>query len=404
MNGKNRKWAVFTALCLAYMPSSYAQYQLSVFGSELMERYGLTTSQFSAIFTSPMIVAIFLSFAGGIISDRFGPKRVTNIAFLLACAGLIGRVFAGNYTLLFLCMALTGFSQTFVNTNASKITGSWFEPERIGMLMGIFAFCGQLPGAFATATTAILFPDMRSAFTAAAVFGVVAFAVWLIFVQDRPETSDGIQEARQEEKSSVRECLRVVLTNKGIWFISLSIMMILGCNVTLSTFLPTALNAMYGLDAAVCGTIASMITLGNCVGSLAGPAVFRKVKKIKVFVPVTAALSFICVMLCWRFESVLLLYLFCLLAGTLLGMAMPIFFSAPVLLDRIGTKYAGSAAGVIATLQLLGAVVIPTYILTPIAGNNYGLLFSLAACCMLIMAALGFMIPEFRTGQEDALS
>ena len=88
MNGKNRKWAVFTALCLAYMPSSYAQYQLSVFGPELMERYGLTTSQFSAIFTSPMIVAIFLSFAGGIISDRFGPKRVTNIAFLLACAGL----------------------------------------------------------------------------------------------------------------------------------------------------------------------------------------------------------------------------------------------------------------------------------------------------------------------------
>ena len=41
MNGKNRKWAVFTALCLAYMPSSYAQYQLSVFGPELMERYGL---------------------------------------------------------------------------------------------------------------------------------------------------------------------------------------------------------------------------------------------------------------------------------------------------------------------------------------------------------------------------
>ena len=32
------------------------------------------------------------------------------------------------------------------------------------------------------------------------------------------------------------------------------------------------------------------------------------------------------------------------------------------------------------------------------------MLFSLAACCMLIMAALGFMIPEFRTGQEDTLS
>ena len=41
----------------------------------------------------------------------------------------------------------------FVNINASKITASWFEQEKLGILMGIFAFCGQLPGAFATATT-----------------------------------------------------------------------------------------------------------------------------------------------------------------------------------------------------------------------------------------------------------
>lgn len=53
---------------------------------------------------------------------------------------------------------------------------------------------------------------------------------------------------------------------------------------------------------------------------------------------------------------------------------MPIFLSAPVLLEGLGTKYAGSAAGVISTLQLLGAVLIPTYILTPIAGENYSLL------------------------------
>lgn len=42
------------------MPGSYAQYQLSVFAPELMGNYGLSTSQFSSIFTSPMIVAIFL--------------------------------------------------------------------------------------------------------------------------------------------------------------------------------------------------------------------------------------------------------------------------------------------------------------------------------------------------------
>ena len=60
METKNQKWLVFAVLCLAYMPASYAQYQLSVFAPDLMADYGLTTSQFSSVFTSPMLVAIVL--------------------------------------------------------------------------------------------------------------------------------------------------------------------------------------------------------------------------------------------------------------------------------------------------------------------------------------------------------
>lgn len=393
---KNRKgWIVFGVLCLAYMPASYAQYQLSVLAPELMSKFSLSTSQFSSLFTSGMIVAIFLSFAGGMISDKFGPKKVTGIAFGLAVIGLVGRIFAGSYLSLFICMTLTGFSSAFVNINASKITGSWFAPEKVGFLMGIFSLCGQLPGAFATATTAILFDGMNSAFIAAAVFGSIVLILWIFFVKDQPDQTDIQKKEVSMEKASVGEVLKVVLSNKGIWLISICIMMVLGCTVMFSTFLPTALQEMYGLDLTVCGTIASMITLGNCIGALIGPIIFAKIKRIKLFVPLMAALAFVSVLVCWRSESVLMLYVLTLLAGTFLGAAMPIFMSAPVLLEGIGVKYAGSAAGVIATLQLLGAVLIPTYILAPIAGNNYVLMFSLASVCMVIMFFAGLMIPEF---------
>lgn len=110
MSKKNRKWLVFTIMCLAYMPGSYAQYQLSVFAPELMQSFGLTTSQFSSLFTAPMIVAIFLSFVGGMISDKVGSKKVINISFVIAGIGMIGRVFANSYMPFFLCMALTDFS------------------------------------------------------------------------------------------------------------------------------------------------------------------------------------------------------------------------------------------------------------------------------------------------------
>lgn len=164
----------------------------------------------------------------------------------------------------FLCMALTGFSNMFVNINASKITASWFEQEKLGILMGIFAFCGQLPGAFATATTAVLFDSRTSAFIVSAIFCISVFVLWLFFVKDKPEdTMEEREKIDQENQPSIGDSLKVVLSNKGIWLVSICIMMALGSTVTLSTFMPMALQTMYGIDLKVCGTIASMLTLGN---------------------------------------------------------------------------------------------------------------------------------------------
>lgn len=222
MSKKNRKWLVFTIMCLAYMPGSYAQYQLSVYASELIQSFGLTTSQFSSLFTAPMIVAIFLSFVGGMISDKVGSKKVINISFVIAGIGMIGRVFANSYMPFFLCMALTGFSNMFVNINASKITASWFEQEKLGILMGIFGFCGQLPGAFATATTAVLFDSRTSAFIASAIFCISVFVLWLLFVKDKPEdTMEEREKIDQENQPSIGDSLKVVLSNKGIWLVSI---------------------------------------------------------------------------------------------------------------------------------------------------------------------------------------
>jgi len=49
---------------------------------------------------------------------------------------------------------------------------------------------------------------------------------------------------------------------------------------------------------------------------------------------------------------------------------MPMIASLPMLLPEIGPVYAGSAGGIIATLQVIGAVVAPTFIITPLAGSS----------------------------------
>ena len=57
----------------------------------------------------------------------------------------------------------------------------------------------------------------------------------------------------------------------------------------------------------------------------------------------------------------------------------------------IGPEYVGTASGLVATIQLIGAVVLPSYVLIPIASGNFNTLFILAAACMAISAVLGYL-------------
>ena len=46
----------------------------------------------------------------------------------------------------------------------------------------------------------------------------------------------------------------------------------------------------------------------------------------------------------------------------------------------------GAAGGFIITLQLLGCVIVPTYIVVPLGGGSLTLYFILASVCMLLAA------------------
>jgi NNP family nitrate/nitrite transporter-like MFS transporter len=54
--------------------------------------------------------------------------------------------------------------------------------------------------------------------------------------------------------------------------------------------------------------------------------------------------------------------------------------------------YAGSAGGIISTLQVLGGVALP--IITPLAGSNPTVLFSLAALCFALILIPALFLPE----------
>ena len=79
-----------------------------------------------------------------------------------------------------------------------------------------------------------------------------------------------------------------------------------------------------------------------------------------------------------------------------MGGIIPTLLALPVQFAAIGPKYAGTAGGVVGTIQLLGAVVVPNYILTPIAGDNFIVLFLVSGICMPISGMFSALIKGVR--------
>ena len=126
----------------------------------------------------------------------------------------------------------------FLNANSAKIIGSWFSPAKISAMMGIYLAASNLGMTAGTGTTAML-PGTKSAYTIAAVLALVLVIIWFVFMKNPVHT-----ESRQAEMPSMNilDSVKVVLKNRSVWVVGFCLMFVLGCNVVISSFMPTALG------------------------------------------------------------------------------------------------------------------------------------------------------------------
>lgn len=83
-----------------------------------------------------------------------------------------------------------------------------------------------------------------------------------------------------------------------------------------------------------------------------------------------------------------------ILAGFLQSAITPMISSLPMLLPEIGPVYAGSAGGLSLTMGTIGGVLLPTFVITPLAGSNFAVLYGLAALCFALVIIPVLFLPE----------
>lgn len=395
-NMKQNKKTVSIVVALIFLVSfvgSYPQYQLSPIAYKIIPELQLSNAQFSAVFSAPMIPGILLSLAAGILSDKFGVKRCIGIAGVISLVGVTLRIFWGtsSFTGLFVCMLLSGIVASFNNANFGKIMGSWFPPEKVGMMVGIVSAGSTCAMALAMSTTALL-PSVKSAYTLAAVISAVITVLFLVFMKEK--TDEIPSGEKKEEKISLADCVKVGLKNKFVWIVGLGLGLIFIPSICLSSFLPTALSEVRGIDAAAAGSVSSVIMFGNLFGGFLGPVIAAKVGKMKPVLIGFAVISAAGTAFGWLAPTGIPMILVLFLTGFACSTCVSLLLAAPVLLPGIGPVYAGTAGGLCATMELLIGVIVSSYIIAPAIGANYQLLYVTAGILGGVGALLLTRLPE----------
>lgn len=393
-NNLKRYGLIVAAVCVAvYFIGNYMQYQLPTLHDRILEELSLTESQYSSIFTANLFPAIFLSLISGLLVDRFGPRICVGIAVVLAAAGGVGRIFAGSYSVMWICMLLSGLGCLFMTSSSAKILFPYFPPEKLGAIVGIVT-AGSNVGMFVATASTPWFSGTNSAFVFAAVLGVILAICWFIFV--KKEGTDGAAEVKP---APILESLKVCLKNKYVWIAGITMFFLLIAQVVISGFLPSALKAVHGMSDKTSGLMTSAFMLGCILGSTFGPRLLNKVSSRRAYLLVSLLIAAVGIGLSWKIGNPVLLAIALIISGAAHGQFVPVIYAFPIALPEIGATYAATATGLIATIEMIGATQVPSKILTPILGSNYGgLLMSAGVICLLAIITINFL-PIF--GKND---
>lgn len=396
---KNYAPVILALLCIGLWIPNFAQYQVAGFGVQVQESMHLSPSQFSSIATAPLIPGIFLSLFSGLLVDRFGARKMLTLGAIISTVAIVLRVFTTGFWAMYTTMIFIGINATFLNSNGGKILGQWFSPEKMSVGMGFFLACANAGISLGTGTVS-LFSGMKSGFAFSAAASVIITVLWIIFMRDKPEDTP----AEAEEKSeSVWHSVVVAAKCKTVWLCACCMFLSIGAITTMSNFMPSALMER-GLAESQATVVTMALMLGGLCGCFVGPAVSKLFKTRWTFFTISGVIAALGAFVFWRISTnPVVLFVLLFIAGLACNGVSPLVMSMPVQDERIGTRYGGTAGGFVATVQLGCSVVIPSYVITPIATRadgtaNYPLLFSLFGILICGFIVISKFLPDKKKG------
>ena len=203
------RWRILLILALASFISYVLRTNLSFAAPAMMEDLGLNEIQWGWVLAAFTAGYAIFQFPGGILGDRFGPRRVLAvIAVLWGLLTLLTSLVPGKeavpVALIIASLVLVRFlvgaahAPIFPVMNASIVR--WFPPGRWALPLGLSSTGLTLGGAAAAITVPLIITQFgwRIAFACLAPLGVLVGLLWWWYARDNPADHGAVNSAELE--------------------------------------------------------------------------------------------------------------------------------------------------------------------------------------------------------------
>jgi len=357
-NGLTNKWSVLTlaALTLTFV-CAMQQICMAVLFTEISADLGLNLVQIGFIWGMPPLAGLFVVILGGMLSDRYGAKRVIGICCLLAGVGGALRGMAGDFNSLLLFSLLIGLTTWVIPASIFKTNATWFSKRRLVIANGVASAgmgLGFTVGALISAT--ILSPLLGGWQNVMFLYGGISIIfglLWLFAVRDFA----GIGSAVSAGGVQLRQSIARVFPIKSLWFIGLTLLGYSGCIQGMTGYLPTYLRNIGWTATSADGTLATfnaVSTLGAIPLALLAERVgLRKAVLFPVLVVTIVSMALL------PLVDNAMVYVLMILMGLARDGFMAICLTMSTETKGIGVVYAATAIGLVQSILNVGSLLSP---------------------------------------------
>jgi MFS family permease len=260
----NSRWYVLTlAAITCTFTVAMQQICMTVLFKEISEDLGLSLVEIGVIWGIPALSGLLVVFTGGLLSDRYGAKRVIGIACLLAGVAGALRGIAGDFTSLVLFTFLMGMGIWVIPASVFKTNAAWFSGRPLVIANSVISAgmgLGFTVGSLISAT--ILSPLLGGWQNVVFLYGgisVIFGLLWLLTVRemDLPGLADS------KGGVPLRQSISRVFPIKSLWFIGLTLLGYSACIQGVIGYLPTYLRNIGWTVAGADGTLAAFSAIST---------------------------------------------------------------------------------------------------------------------------------------------